>query len=1015
MRLAYKQIKNKPYEIVKEQLDFTLAEPTSPAIGDKYVNTGSGNSSETNQALSPNTIVEWNGTNWSIDPIQTGAFIYDQSATASLNTLTFNGTQLVPFQSDNNMDYEVICFQNTNQEQITVGAWLKYNETTTNTELTKGTILFSQDVNLAIGDEITEVPTGFVQIPCELAGLITPDVIRTSYLETVPASVDAFQTAATSDLGSNSATGRGHLTRSDFINEQFANNGDAAGGIEGYPAGIVLDADGVPAYLGDVLFANSTNVSYNETDARGEIVLWEGFIFVPSLWNNNAVGTIRIQDSYTATNQSDRTEIWVGIKNNSTAPSLDRSDLTKVAESQVGVNFQLPTTWKNRWSRFFVIHTDLGGASQVNLVVDVIGIDGSVIASNVALSNFIWNLQSADTLPLFPSTQRIVTRTYTSSTGVEEWKDAGGLALVPSTLNQPIIQVTADYLPISFDVTTLAGSTVIENTALGDGGPYQYSFDGGITWQAGNTFMPGDTSGSQEMDIWQILPMVKDGTASSAIKSPSVLVTDPANQAHSINIAGAVSDATSHVEENRGWQIYFSNKLGENLEQLNNPALTWNLVNATRDNNYIYINNAETLVEGSAEASLIPVLPLAVAGEEYTVNYDIYGLAHGNLYTESQAKVEIYELVSGTILASNTHIWAGNTTRNDVQQRLSFGGTGKTIGIRVIVENNPVLTTDGWNGRTDFATTTSDSILKTGGSGWNTGIRSSTMKRGDTGVLASWKVNDATVNTGMFGLNATGIADSYTDIDFAIYFLGTNVAVYENGANRGNKTTQVAGDTFAVRINNDLSVDYLKNGTIFFTSTIPAVADSYYYFDTAINTTNQGINTITFNGDTNLSIPDNSTGHYIRLDDVQLFNGAFSDGSHYFKRLTTNNYILARGLKTSELAQGYATLTTSTMDVSESDAIQVTGDIRRLGTLEDSDDKFALMYRLDGGGSWMPIIEEVGQFEVATEVYTSPFYVPSMDVSGADTIELQLRIWSEDADTNEGWYIYDLGVQETNP
>lgn len=51
-------------ESVADELDFTAAEPAAPSTGDRYLNTGSGASSETGQTVAANDIEEWNGTSW---------------------------------------------------------------------------------------------------------------------------------------------------------------------------------------------------------------------------------------------------------------------------------------------------------------------------------------------------------------------------------------------------------------------------------------------------------------------------------------------------------------------------------------------------------------------------------------------------------------------------------------------------------------------------------------------------------------------------------------------------------------------------------------------------------------------------------------------------------------------------------------------------------------------------------------------------------------------------------------
>ncbi len=51
-------------ESVLDELDFTAAEPAGPSLGDRYINTATGNGSVTGQGFLANDVVEWNGTTW---------------------------------------------------------------------------------------------------------------------------------------------------------------------------------------------------------------------------------------------------------------------------------------------------------------------------------------------------------------------------------------------------------------------------------------------------------------------------------------------------------------------------------------------------------------------------------------------------------------------------------------------------------------------------------------------------------------------------------------------------------------------------------------------------------------------------------------------------------------------------------------------------------------------------------------------------------------------------------------
>ncbi|WP_103068346.1 hypothetical protein [Aquimarina sediminis] len=74
----------------------------------------------------------------------------------------------------------------------------------------------------------------------------------------------------------------------------------------------------------------------------------------------------------------------------------------------------------------------------------------------------------------------------------------------------------------------------------------------------------------------------------------------------------------------------------------------------------------------------------------------------------------------------------------------------------------------------------------------------------------------------MIGLNSDPATNaSYASIDYAIYLVSNGrVYVFENGANRGYKTTYVAGDQFEVNVSCEGVVSYLKNGSTFYTSTV---------------------------------------------------------------------------------------------------------------------------------------------------------------------------------------------------
>ncbi len=93
--------------------------------------------------------------------------------------------------------------------------------------------------------------------------------------------------------------------------------------------------------------------------------------------------------------------------------------------------------------------------------------------------------------------------------------------------------------------------------------------------------------------------------------------------------------------------------------------------------------------------------------------------------------------------------------------------------------------------------------------------------------------------TMMVGLNATNQNFSYTDIDYAIYFSGSNLLVYENGSNRGSFGSYAANDTFRIDVINNV-VHYVKNNNVFYTSAI--APNLPLYVDMSFNTNNGIVN-----------------------------------------------------------------------------------------------------------------------------------------------------------------------------
>ena len=83
-------------ESVVDQIDFTTSEPGSPTNGDRYINTATGTSSGTSQAVTANHIYEWNTVDWTdITPTEGYAtWVEDENV-----LYVYNGSSWVKFGS----------------------------------------------------------------------------------------------------------------------------------------------------------------------------------------------------------------------------------------------------------------------------------------------------------------------------------------------------------------------------------------------------------------------------------------------------------------------------------------------------------------------------------------------------------------------------------------------------------------------------------------------------------------------------------------------------------------------------------------------------------------------------------------------------------------------------------------------------------------------------------------------------------------------------------------------------
>lgn len=124
-------------------------------------------------------------------------------------------------------------------------------------------------------------------------------------------------------------------------------------------------------------------------------------------------------------------------------------------------------------------------------------------------------------------------------------------------------------------------------------------------------------------------------------------------------------------------------------------------------------------------------------------------------------------------------------------------------------------------------TTGTGSFTKTsGGTGYNAGCSSVQTITGNGYV----QVTAPTTGTiGMvFGLSTESNPEgNYQNLNFAVNFNGSTAQVYELGISVGSPISYTAGDLFQITVNNTV-VNYLKNGTIFYTSLTAATFPMYF-------------------------------------------------------------------------------------------------------------------------------------------------------------------------------------------
>jgi len=133
-----------------------------------------------------------------------------------------------------------------------------------------------------------------------------------------------------------------------------------------------------------------------------------------------------------------------------------------------------------------------------------------------------------------------------------------------------------------------------------------------------------------------------------------------------------------------------------------------------------------------------------------------------------------------------------------------------------------------------------NSLTKSSGTnGWNSGALS--FNHINTNGYMQFVASETNKNR-MVGLNSNNSTVSYTDIDYAFYLVsGGSLLIYENGTNRGTYGTYATNDTLRINVE-DTKIEYLKNGTVLYTSSV--APSPPLYVDVSVNTVGGTINNV---------------------------------------------------------------------------------------------------------------------------------------------------------------------------
>lgn len=773
------------------------------------------------------------------------------------------------------------------------------------------------------------------------------------------------------------AGGKGYVTLDTYTVNQFANEGNIGLADAEFHSIVIFDTDGVPAVNGEKVTTNENTINIVESNNNGALFVWEGYIFNPTRYPNTNAGKYVSKASIVSIGtDTDRADYeWLAIASSGGKYSLDRKDLQPVAQgasSGARNPFQLDPSQKGQWVRFAYAHGDKGGKSSGRLKMELTYEDGS--SNTYAITSFIH--QPGALVSHCERKQEILQYNTTTS----EWSIDGTVVTDVIAGARNMSQLPCTRQPITFDAYVSAGSVSFSSMFGGnnDTANFEYSIDGGTSWQSTPSFSLSGTNSRE------ILPMVRD---SDGQKSTIIGASGWINCSSGSWSADLITPDNGDTEYDdgigvRGFVVDYSTDLGQSLESTNS-ALSWSLTNATQDVNFIYLGNTFVDSNCKAEALLAPILTSTTTGQEYTVAFNpyMYYLSAANTTVDFSAK--IIDTVTNSVLGVTSWSWGGNTMVSLANQLVSFTGTGNPV--KLVFESVVPPMTDQWWGNIANATLTTTSIQKTASAGWNTRISSGQGKKPSTGeVVFSFKVLGAG-NRGMHGLDGDYIDTSYAGGDYLFYIPNdSTIYVYENGVNRAlSNSSYSPGDLLEIKISTSGVVTYWCAGTLRLTSPTNADVNRTYWTSSFPYQTGTGIQNYEFNGDIGVVLPD-VAGHYIRIDQVRLFKGAYSDASHHAK--VVGNDIFFRNI------DGVATCLFDQHKYSDDVTLRPEFNLVRHGTWTDKQ-KIKLLYQINNG-VWVEMLHQEGQWDVANELYLSPFtYGKHIDLPAGDKIRYKIEVF----------------------